>query len=303
LGEKPFIHGQARGILPFGVNKFKDNISVKELKQKLNEKYDSLNLRRSNKTIEAGMIYKEDETFKKQTIPSQEKLKQSKFIIPNPIRIFCAWYKSYNINPAITAAWVGALIYGIFQLWSAHIQASPSSKGETTFKETTQNLTAGGDIVGRDKITIQSAPEVQDRQAQIKVDKVKINRILEDVSVSLDEIRNTYPVNSGRLASDFNTRNMLESGLFIQAQSELAGNEKEKIEKLLKKAHRDIEDIILDHFKTVNLSEISELSLQNETFKGLENKASDIKNGIDKVTEDWINKIFPFETKKSMPLN
>lgn len=140
-----------------------------------------------------------------------------------------------------------------------------------------KDFNIAGDVVGRDKIIYQPAAHVPpdqvdiDRQGKIKISKVKINRIIEDLSLGINEIKKEYFKGNERIANDFNSRNMSSSGMHIKAQMDFAISIKQKIEALLIKSHRNIEDVLLGNFGITNLAEMKEFSEEDKKLYEIEN--------------------------------
>ncbi len=153
-----------------------------------------------------------------------------------------------------------------------------------------KNSMVSGDIVGRDKIVYpQEIPMAneEDRQSKIKISKVKIKRIIEDLSSSIEEIKKEYFEENSRVAADFNRRNIPTSGIHVKAQMDLAKNTKLRIEKLFTKAFRDIEDILLENFKINYLEEMTEFNEEEKLFQIERNKLSEIYEQFENAVKGW----------------
>lgn len=156
-----------------------------------------------------------------------------------------------------------------------------------------------GDIVGRDKITYQtiipsSTDQMNiDRQSKIKISKVKVNRIIEDLSSEINEIKKEYFKESKRIANDFSSRNIYSSGLHIKAQRDSAISSKKMVEKLLIKAHRDIGDVLLGDFRGTNLAEMDEFSEEDKSLSKLEENIIPLfYKQLEEAVKSWEIRIF-----------
>jgi len=153
-----------------------------------------------------------------------------------------------------------------------------------------------GDVVRRDKIVNQTVISVsadqddkdKNKQNKITAAKVQIKRIIDDLSLAIDEVRKEHYKRSERIANDFASRNMSSSGLFIRAQMDCAISTKEKIEKLLAKSHRDIEDVLQENFKIANLEEMAEFSKEEKELSELkENTIPEIYSRLEGSVKSW----------------
>lgn len=249
----------------------------------------------------APLISDVSQIIEKIKTPLETKPKKGKIYLINPLewyRRFIEWYHRLNIRVKIVVAIIGffgACVIAISNIISAHIQSSALSRERISLSQYAQDSVVDGDIVGGDKITFQtpSVPKVEDIKIQIKVSKIKINRILEDLSFFLEETRKEYLKESDKVASDFNSRNMLRSGIFVKTQMDLAINMKEKIGKLFTKAYRDIQDITLENFKATNLEEMPEFSEEKQVLFEIEkNKIPEIYKQFEEVVKSWEIKAF-----------
>jgi hypothetical protein len=222
-------------------------------------------------------------------VPTEIKPKKVRGPLFNPLE----WYHRLNIREKIVVAIIGLLgvcVLAGSNIISAHIQSSTSSRGRISPLQFTQGSTESGDIVGRDKLIFHIPPvsKTEDIKTQIKVAKVKINRIIEDLSAILEETRKEYLKESDKVASNFNSRNMFTSGVFVKAQKELAINTREKIEKIFIKAHRDIQDITLENFEAINLDEMPEFAEEKQALLEIEqDKAHKIYILFENVVKSW----------------
>jgi hypothetical protein len=152
----------------------------------------------------------------------------------------------------------------------------PASKDKKIVTNDIKTSNVSGDVVGRDKIVFQlvsseHANQINiDKQSKIKLSKVEIERIIEDLSSEVNGIKREYFEGNKRIANDFSSRNISSSGMHIKAQMDFAISTKEKVEKLLTRAHRDIEDVLLRNFGVANLAEIDEFSEENRSLTELE---------------------------------
>lgn len=195
-------------------------------------------------------------------IKSKDKNGDSRF------KFYNKWWFKLLLAPIIVSL---VLLY--FQNKSASRQ---NNNFQNSSANAIKNANIAGDVVGRDKIIYQPVVPISsdqkniDRQGQIKISKVKINRIIGDLSLQIGEIKTEYFKGSERIANDFNSRNVLSGGMHIKAQMDFAISTKEKVEKLLIKTHRDIEDVLLENFSITNLTEIDEFSEENSKLSELE---------------------------------
>jgi hypothetical protein len=130
--------------------------------------------------------------------------------------------------------------------------------------------------------------EEQVKSNKVRISKIKIERIIEDLSSTLAEIRKKYFQDSDRVVVDFNSRNILTSGIFVQAQMDLAINTKERIEKLIIKTHRDIQDITWEVFNAIDFEKIPEFSEEQKALFEIEkNKIPGMYKQFEGVVKSW----------------
>ncbi|MBU4467671.1 MAG: hypothetical protein KKC39_02860 [Candidatus Omnitrophica bacterium] len=248
------------------------------------------------------LVIDDSQTLEEAKASSETMLKKEKGFLFNPFRLFLTWYHKLNIREKIVVAIIGFLgvcVLASSNIIAAYIQSHAQQKKQISTTKREENptilrdLTVGGDIVGRDKIIVQTVPisKTENIHDQIKVSKVKIKRILEDLSYSLEDTRKEYLKESDKVANDFNSRNMLRSGIFIRAQMDLAIGMKERIEKSIIKARRDIQDITLDNFKATELKEIPEFTEENQALVEIErNKVPEIYKTFENIVKSWERK-------------
>lgn len=110
-----------------------------------------------------------------------------------------------------------------------------------------------GDFVSGNKTVIgnqvnvnTSVPTQSDNRSKIDVAKLKIKRAFEDFYKAIDETAANFPKESNKLAGNFNSRNMLTSGVFIRAQMDLSLNTKKYLDQRIEALNRQVEDILVD---------------------------------------------------------
>lgn len=245
------------------------------------------------------LVRDDSQVLEESKVSTETKPKKEKGLLFNPFRLFLMWYHKLNIREKIVVAiigFIGVCVLASSNIIAAYIQSHVQQNKQLSMTKTESNstilhdLTANGDIVGRDKIIVQTVPvlKTENIQDQIKVSKVKIKRILEDLSYSLEDTRKEYLKESDKVANDFNSRNMLTSSIFIRAQMDLAIGMKERIEKLITKAHRDIQDIILENFKATELKEIPEFTEENQALVEIEkSKVPEIYKLLENIVKSW----------------
>lgn len=152
---------------------------------------------------------------------------------------------------------------------------------------------AGGDIVGRDKITnnINSPNQSsipQDPKSQLEIAKVKINRCFEDYDAAILEFEKKFKEDAEKVTADFAKRNMLRSSIFIQAQMKLSYEAKEKAGKIFSELERNIEDILIENFGKTSLLDMKEEF--NEEINLLDKKKEGLKEiylMLEQNSKDW----------------
>jgi len=152
----------------------------------------------------------------------------------------------------------------------------PVSKDKKISANDIKNSNVSSDVLSRDKIIDQTATSISagqiniDKQSKIKTSRIKINRIIEDLSLGINGIKKEYFEGNERIANDFSSRNMFSSGVHIKAQMDFAVSTKKKIETLLTKARREIEDVLLKDFGITNLTEMNEFNEEDKRLSELE---------------------------------
>ena len=118
---------------------------------------------------------------------------------------------------------------------------------------TVGEISIHGDFVNGNKTVIgnqvnvnASVTEQTNHKAKIDVVKLKINRAFEDFYKAIDETATNFPKESNKLAGNFNSRNMLTSGVFIRAQMDLSLNTKKYLDQRIEALNRQVEDILVD---------------------------------------------------------
>lgn len=132
--------------------------------------------------------------------------------------------------------------YKTKEAWDKWCQVSKPSQ-TVVFR---QNIS--GDFVNGDKniVNIPKADEHVLDASKINVAKLKINRAIEDFNKAVDEVATNFPKESNKLAGNFNSRNMLTSGVFIRAQMDLSLNTKKNLDREIEALNRQVEDILVD---------------------------------------------------------
>lgn len=183
------------------------------------------------------------------------------------------------------------LIFLLFFRNSMQETQGPAKNGSRT----TIEQKADGDIVGRDKITIDgdiilSRPNAipKNDESKNEIAKVKISRAFEDYDSAISELKRDFKDSSERIASQFSKRRMLASGAFIKAQMDLSVATKQKVYQKFVELDRSIQDILIKVFGKTSLAAMGkELDEELNRFNEKKAQLKEIYLMLENHPKDW----------------
>jgi len=140
------------------------------------------------------------------------------------------------------------------------------------------------------KPAVESKKDRSGHDKKIKISKIRIRRVVEDLESDIKKLREDYVKGNDQIAGEFNMRGTLQSGMHIKAQMDYATESKDKAESLFREAKRKIQDIILVNFNITVLKEISEFIEEKRLLEAEENKKVELYKLIEDTVKKWDHK-------------
>jgi hypothetical protein len=194
----------------------------------------------------------------------------------------------------IKAVIIGAIITGMFALILKFIpdKKTIQTTGNNSPAIVNDELVVGDKVEG-DKIIMSYFEDYNKNNIEKnkKIAKIHINRLLNDYGLNIENLRKEYYKESSRISSDMAARNIVRSGLNIKAQKDHAIETKNKINEVLAKLTRDIEDILLESYDNYILKEVEELKKEYDTYNSLQEKTNDLYEKMVDNVRSWEVKI------------
>lgn len=188
-----------------------------------------------------------------------------------------------SANTAIFIGVLGTLVSAFFLPYGFHLKAKEEGSVQAGTMPPTSHH---GDLVGGDKYVF-NIGESNSKTKEESFVHVKIQRLLDDYESAFKGLSEKFVQESAKISRDFSVRNSPYSSGHISAHlrhSKTAGEELEAKFTLLTRA---IEDLLMEKYKTHDLSSLEQFSHERQRLDKIKSDNAALKKKFIEPARDW----------------
>lgn len=187
------------------------------------------------------------------------------------LEIFNKFWKQSKTTQILTLMFMGGIL-----LWEYWNPTRNKTNVQQTIQQTGNTQTSPNIITGDNSPVTLKQEIAQDKKINKQQIKIRVDRILEDAEGEIPHLKASFDIEFNKSMGKLNARGILYSGDRIEEENRLVNEFNTKINDLLLKAKRDIENILFEIGET-NLGSVPYLSSQAKRYERIKAECSNTK--------------------------